>query len=170
MTRTSSPVAPSTSSPPTPFAPMPSRPRASTAVWPLCARSSCSAPIAMCPTCPSSRAEQAESLNRRLAALREVELQRTDRHVPYLSVKPLLQVKNLSFQVDTHGDVKVVDNVSFEVRPGQCMALVGESGCGKSITTTATSRSSTTSASRSGPASAWPSSASPAAASPSPPR
>ena len=80
-------------------------------------------------------AEQAESLNRRLAALREVELQRTDRHVPDLSVKPLLQVKNLSIQFDTHGDVKVVDNVGFEVRPGQCMALVGESGCGKSITT-----------------------------------
>lgn len=80
-------------------------------------------------------AEQAESLNRRLAALCEVELQRTDRHVPDLSVKPLLQVKNLSIQFDTHGDVKVVDNVSFEVRPGQCMALVGESGCGKSITT-----------------------------------
>ena len=80
-------------------------------------------------------AEQAESLNRRLAALREVELQRTDRHVPDLSVKPLLQVKSLSIQFDTHGDVKVVDNVSFEVRPGQCMALVGESGCGKSITT-----------------------------------
>ena len=55
--------------------------------------------------------------------------------MPDLSVKPLLQVKNLSIQFDTHGDVKVVDNVSFEVRPGQCMALVGESGCGKSITT-----------------------------------
>ena len=79
--------------------------------------------------------EQAESLNRRLAALREVELRRTDRHVPDLSVEPLLKVKDLSISFESHGDVKVVDGVSFEVRPGQCMALVGESGCGKSITT-----------------------------------
>ena len=80
-------------------------------------------------------AEQAESLNRRLGALREVELKRTDRHVPDLSVPPLLQVKHLSINFEHHGDVHVVDDVSFEVRPGQCMALVGESGCGKSITT-----------------------------------
>lgn len=80
-------------------------------------------------------AEQAESLNRRLAALREVELKRNDRHVPDLSVKPLLEVKNLCINFAHHGKVNVVDNVSFEVRPGQCMALVGESGCGKSITT-----------------------------------
>ena len=75
--------------------------------------------------------EQAESL----AALREVELARTDRRVPDYSVEPLLQVKNLSIGFPRHGDVNVVDNVSFDVRPGQCMALVGESGCGKSITT-----------------------------------
>ena len=80
-------------------------------------------------------ADQAESLNRRLAALRDVELKRTDRHVPDLSVPPLLRVKNLSINFDHHGDVNVVDSVSFDVRPGQCMALVGESGCGKSITT-----------------------------------
>ena len=79
--------------------------------------------------------EQAESLAARLAALREVELARTDRRVPDYSVEPLLQVKNLSIGFPRHGDVNVVDNVSFDVRPGQCMALVGESGCGKSITT-----------------------------------
>jgi len=67
--------------------------------------------------------QQAESLNRRLGALRD------------LSVEPLLAVKDLSISFESHGDVKVVDGVSFEVRPGQCMALVGESGCGKSITT-----------------------------------
>lgn len=79
--------------------------------------------------------EQADSLSRRLGALREVELARTDRRVPDYSVEPLLQVKNLSIGFPRHGDVHVVDNVSFDVRPGQCMALVGESGCGKSITT-----------------------------------
>lgn len=79
--------------------------------------------------------EQAASLAGRLSALREVELARTDRRVPDYSVQPLLEVKNLSIGFPRHGDVNVVDNVSFNVRPGQCMALVGESGCGKSITT-----------------------------------
>ena len=79
--------------------------------------------------------EQAASLERRLSALREVELKRTDRHVPDHSVAPILEVKDLAISFERHGDVHVVDGVSFDVRPGQCMALVGESGCGKSITT-----------------------------------
>ena len=79
--------------------------------------------------------QQAASLAGRLSALREVELARADRRAPDYSVTPLLEVKNLSIGFPRHGDVNVVDNVSFDVRPGQCMALVGESGCGKSITT-----------------------------------
>ena len=79
--------------------------------------------------------EQAAPLARRLSELRRVELSRDDRHVPDHSVEPILQVKNLSIGFESHGDVRVVDNVSFDVRPNQCMALVGESGCGKSITT-----------------------------------
>ncbi|MBV7293492.1 dipeptide/oligopeptide/nickel ABC transporter permease/ATP-binding protein [Corynebacterium sp. TAE3-ERU16] len=77
---------------------------------------------------------QEEDLNRRLAELREVESRRTDRFIPDYSVPPLLEVRDLCLRFPRHGDVDVVDHVSFEVRPGQTMALVGESGCGKSIT------------------------------------
>ena len=78
--------------------------------------------------------QQAASLAGRLSALREVELARTDRRAPDYSVTPLLEVKNLSIGFPRHGDVNVVDHVSFKVRPCETMGLVGESGCGKSIT------------------------------------
>ena len=45
----------------------------------------------------------------------------------------LLAVKNLSISFGTPlGDLKAVDDVSFEVRKGESLAIVGESGCGKS--------------------------------------
>lgn len=77
---------------------------------------------------------QAPALAAALTALREVELQRADRHKPDYDVKPLLEVKDLCIRFPRHGDVDVVDHVSYSVRPGQTMGLVGESGCGKSIT------------------------------------
>jgi oligopeptide/dipeptide ABC transporter ATP-binding protein len=47
----------------------------------------------------------------------------------------LLQVKNLRTSFFTgEGAVHAVDNVSFNVRRGEALALVGESGCGKSVT------------------------------------
>ena len=47
----------------------------------------------------------------------------------------LLQVKNLRTSFFTaDGAVHAVDNVSFNVRRGEAVALVGESGCGKSVT------------------------------------
>ena len=47
---------------------------------------------------------------------------------------PLLQVANLrtSFFTDK-GEIKAVDDVSFAIHAGQTLALVGESGCGKSV-------------------------------------
>ena len=81
--------------------------------------------------------EQAQSLSARLGALRDVELKRDDRHVPDESVEPLLSVRDFCIQFEHHGDINVVDHVNFDVRPGQTMGLVGESGCGKSITTLA---------------------------------
>ncbi len=47
----------------------------------------------------------------------------------------LLKVENLSTEFRTEGGVvKAVDDISFEVRTGETFALVGESGCGKSVT------------------------------------
>ncbi len=48
---------------------------------------------------------------------------------------PLLEVKNLKTYFYTEdGIVKAVDGVDFQVFPGEVLGLVGESGCGKSVT------------------------------------
>ena len=48
---------------------------------------------------------------------------------------PVLSVQNLSVSIDgANGSVPVLENLSFDVARGKTMALVGESGCGKSMT------------------------------------
>lgn len=50
----------------------------------------------------------------------------------------VLNIKSLSvaFQTD-RGSIKAVDEVEFNIRQGEAVALLGESGCGKSLTTLA---------------------------------
>ncbi len=51
------------------------------------------------------------------------------------NTRPLLAVKNLKTYFYTEdGVVRAVDGVDFEVYPGEVLGLVGESGCGKSVT------------------------------------
>ena len=46
----------------------------------------------------------------------------------------LLEIKNLSVSFDTPaGEVEAVRNVTFSVKQGEVLAIVGESGCGKSV-------------------------------------
>jgi len=52
-----------------------------------------------------------------------------------MSAQPLLTVKDLRthFYTDA-GIARAVDGITFDIKKGECVALVGESGCGKSVT------------------------------------
>jgi peptide/nickel transport system ATP-binding protein len=86
----------------------------------------------------------------RLMPLREIEHQaghllsprQKTQAVANASIAPVLEVKGLSksftirkgsslFQKEEQAAVKVVDDVSFRIERGDCLGLVGESGCGK---------------------------------------
>jgi len=49
--------------------------------------------------------------------------------------QPLLEIKDLNVAFDTErGQIRPVRDVSLSIFPGQTVAVVGESGCGKSVT------------------------------------
>jgi oligopeptide/dipeptide ABC transporter ATP-binding protein len=50
-------------------------------------------------------------------------------------MQPLLELRNLNVAFDTErGQIRPVRDVSYSIYPGQTLAVVGESGCGKSVT------------------------------------
>ena len=54
---------------------------------------------------------------------------------PYNKAGVLLQVDNVRLNFHTYaGEVKALDGVTFTVKEGEALGLVGESGCGKSVT------------------------------------
>ncbi|MBV8935694.1 MAG: ATP-binding cassette domain-containing protein, partial [Alphaproteobacteria bacterium] len=54
---------------------------------------------------------------------------------PAAAVEPILDIADLRTWFFTRdGVVRAVDGVSFLVIPGETLAIVGESGCGKSVT------------------------------------
>ncbi|WP_327641120.1 dipeptide/oligopeptide/nickel ABC transporter permease/ATP-binding protein [Kribbella sp. NBC_00482] len=58
-----------------------------------------------------------------------------ERARPLPDGEPTLSVQQLAIGFEgRHDGVDVVDGISFDVRPGEVLGLVGESGCGKSLT------------------------------------
>ncbi|MFF2506274.1 dipeptide/oligopeptide/nickel ABC transporter permease/ATP-binding protein [Streptomyces sp. NPDC058067] len=70
-----------------------------------------------------------------LPGLTEAAARLRSRARPLPEGEPVLQVTDLAIGFDArHGGVDIVDGITFDVRPGEVLGLVGESGCGKSLT------------------------------------
>ena len=49
-------------------------------------------------------------------------------------MQPVLQLTNVSVSFETpDGEVEAVRDVSWSLNPGEVLAIVGESGCGKTV-------------------------------------
>ncbi|MDZ4135967.1 MAG: ATP-binding cassette domain-containing protein, partial [Paracoccaceae bacterium] len=53
-----------------------------------------------------------------------------------MSLDPVLDMRGLSVRFRGQ-DTDLIDNVSFSIQPGKTLCVVGESGCGKSVTSLA---------------------------------
>ncbi|MBA2806059.1 dipeptide/oligopeptide/nickel ABC transporter permease/ATP-binding protein [Streptomyces sp. KM273126] len=70
-----------------------------------------------------------------LPGLTEAARRLRDRARPLPGGQPVLSVESLAIGFEQrHGGVDIVDGISFDVHPGEVVGLVGESGCGKSLT------------------------------------
>ncbi|MBT2228107.1 dipeptide/oligopeptide/nickel ABC transporter permease/ATP-binding protein [Nonomuraea sp. NEAU-A123] len=67
-----------------------------------------------------------------LPGLAEAALRLAERARPLPEGPPILSVERL--RIGFAEGVDIVDGIAFEVRPGEVLGLVGESGCGKSLT------------------------------------
>ncbi|WP_433652098.1 dipeptide/oligopeptide/nickel ABC transporter permease/ATP-binding protein [Micromonospora zamorensis] len=73
-----------------------------------------------------------------LPGLPEAAQRLRERARPLPQGEPVLEVRNLSIGFEgRHRGVDIVDDLTFDVRPGEVMGLVGESGSGKSLTSLA---------------------------------
>ncbi|WP_328365461.1 dipeptide/oligopeptide/nickel ABC transporter permease/ATP-binding protein [Micromonospora zamorensis] len=73
-----------------------------------------------------------------LPGLHEAAQRLRERARPLPQGEPVLEVRNLSIGFEgRHRGVDIVDDLTFDVRPGEVMGLVGESGSGKSLTSLA---------------------------------
>lgn len=55
-----------------------------------------------------------------------------------MNSETILQISNLNLELSKEGKfVPLLEDINFEIRKGEVLALVGESGCGKSVCATA---------------------------------
>jgi ATP-binding cassette, subfamily B, bacterial len=80
-----------------------------------------------------SQFQQTSGATERLRELLDENPERTD-GAAEVKLQGALAFESLSFQYPSRPDVKVLDDLSFTVEPGQRVALVGPSGAGKSTT------------------------------------